>query len=518
MILIVPHSTTPFSGSQLSTQEEKSRKMALTPRMEPYARLRYRLYEALLLLSIIRPIVGPHVVSQLGTYTTQDVQRRFFKNLAFLCDYRKGGRTATAIAVENRYDCYVFWVASNEGAGDKVVGFLEDVLKTLRVFCEPINELDRATAEVALVVRCTAFASDRLRQEARILRNSARKCRLSLEDSDEEIDARVVKWLRQFESMSSHATLCRTAYRSRNDEEMRRIEQLGQDTENDLRPEKLVEAFRTVRHMIGRLAARIRSINQLLDDCNRMEVLLKVYQVAAVQRPISAPVPESDAHTTLPRILNRILPETDVQHGSCLDVLQRLETQVKIEDQIQDKFKEGALQPCVHAEVQMLHHFYDSGRRYFSNDRYVACSKPACKVYPNWGMVNLVGGKQDPGWINQRKIINDVIGDLKAMVIDRLGELHATTMQRPDSFTEITASLVDESEFGSETEGADDSDAGPSSEVFSLDSAIGILDLSTESQGAVQMEHRSGDIGNLDNGNTLQDNEGEDDDGGGAQL
>ncbi|KAI3558697.1 hypothetical protein CABS01_05363 [Colletotrichum abscissum] len=513
--------------------------MALTPRMEPYARLRYRLYEALLLLFIIRPIVGPHVVSQLGTYTTQDVQRRFFKNLAFLCDYRKGGRTATAIAVENRYDCYVFWVASNEGAGDKVVDFLEDVLKTLRMFREPINELDRATAEVALVVRCTAFASDRLRQEARILRNSARKCRLSLEDSDEEIDARVVKWLRQFESMSSHATLCRTAYRSRNDEEMRRIEQLGQDTENDLRPEKLVEAFRTVRHMIGRLAARIRSINQLLDDCNRMEVLLKAYQVAAVQRPISAPVPESDAHTTLPRILNRILPETDVQHGSCLDVLQRLETQVKIEDQIQDKFKEGALQPCVHAEVQMLHHFYDSGRRYFSNDRYVACSKPACvgcesyarhhparvtlldahqKVYPNWGIVNLVGGKQDPGWINQRKIINDVIGDLKAMVIDRLGELHATTMQRPDSFTEITASLVDESEYGSETEGADDSDAGPSSEVFSLDSAIELLDLSTESQGAVQMEHGSGDIGNLDNGNTLQDNEGEDDDGGGAQL
>ncbi|KAK1457510.1 hypothetical protein CMEL01_15990 [Colletotrichum melonis] len=510
--------------------------MALTPRMEPYARLRYRLYEALLLLFIIRPIVGPHVVSQLGTYTTQDVQRRFFKNLAFLCDYRKGGRTATAIAVENRYDCYVFWVASNEGAGDKVVDFLGDVLKTLRMFCEPINELDRATAEEALLVRCTAFASDRLRQEARILRNSARKCRLSLEDSDEEIDARVVKWLRQFESMSSHATLCRTAYRSRNDEEMRRIEQLGQGTENDLRPEKLIEAFRTVRHMIGRLAARIRSINQLLDDCNRMEVLLKAYQVAAVQRPISAPVPEADAHTTLPRILNRILPETDVQHESCLDVLQRLDTQVKIESQLQDKFETGALQPCVHAEVQMLHHFYDSGRRYVSNDRYIACSKPACvgcesyarhhparvtlpdahqKVYPNWGIVNLVGGKQDPSWINQRKIINDVIGDLKAMVIDRLGELHVTMMQRPDSLTEITASLVDESEFGSETEGADDSDAGPSSEDFSLDSAIELL---AESQGAVQMEHGSGDIGNLDNGNTLQDNEGEDDDGGGAQL
>ncbi|KAF4773046.1 hypothetical protein HER10_EVM0001360 [Colletotrichum scovillei] len=514
--------------------------MALTPRMEPYARLRFRLYEALVLLSIIRPIGGPHIVSQLGTYTTQGVQRRFFKNLAFLCDYKKGGSTATAIAVEDCYDCYVFWVASNEGAGDKVVDFLEDVLKILRMFCESINDMDRATAEEALLVRCTALASDRLRQEARILRNSARKCRLSLENSDEEIDARVVKWLQQFESMSPFTTLCRTAYRSRNVEEMRRIEQLGQGTEGDPRPEDLIKAFRTVRHMIGRLAARVRNVNQLLDDSGRVETLLKAFQVAAVQRPVSASVPEADAHTTLPRILNRILPEADVQHESCLGVLRRLDTQVKIEGQLQDKFTAGGLHPCVHAEVQILHHFYDSGRRYVSNDRYIACSKPACvgcesyarhhparitlldahqKVYPSWGIVNLVGGKQNPGWINQRKIINDVIGDLKGMVIARLGELHAATVQHPDSLTEITASsLVDVRDSGSETEEADDSDAGPSSEVFSLDSAIELLDLSTESQGVVQMEHGSGDIDSFENGSTVQDNEGEDDDGGGAQL
>ncbi|KAJ0315631.1 hypothetical protein COL5a_011943 [Colletotrichum fioriniae] len=498
--------------------------------MEPYTRLLFRLYEALSLLFIIRPIGGPHVVSQLGNYTTQDVRRRFLKNLAFLCDYKKGGSTATAIAVENCYDCYVFWVASNEGAGDKVVDFLKDVLNSLRMFCEPINELDRATAEEVL-----------------ILRNSARKCRLSLGNGDEEIDARLVEWLRQFESKSPDTTLCRTAYRSRNDEEMRYIEQLGRGTEDGPRPEDLIKAFRTVRHMIGRLAARIRSINQLLDDSSRVEALLKAYQVAAVQRPISALVPEADAHTTLPRILNRILPETDDRFNSYLGFLQRMDPQVRVEGQLQDRFKIGELQPCVHAEIQMLHHFYDSERRYISNDRYIACSKPACvgcesyarhhparvtlldahqKVYPNWGIVSLVGGKQNPGWINQRKIINDVIGDLKAMVIDRLGELHATTMQRPDSLTEITASLVDESESGSETEGVDDSDAGPSSEVSSLDSAIDLLNLSTDHQGEVQTEHGSGEGEgeNFENGDNPEDDDKlgdvseSDDDNGGAQL
>ncbi|KAK1673150.1 hypothetical protein BDP55DRAFT_556971 [Colletotrichum godetiae] len=459
--------------------------MALTPRMEPYARLLFRLYEALVLLSIIRPIGGAHVVSRLGNYTTQDVRRRFLKNLAFLCDYRKGGSTAAAIAVEDRSDCYVFWVALNEGAGDKVMDFLKDVLKRLRVFCERFD--DRVTAEEALVARCTVFGATRLRQESRILRSSANKCRISLESSVEEADAKLIKWLRRFEDNTPDAILCRTAYRSRKDHEMRRIEQLGhcQDSEDFAHPDDITKAFRAVRHMIGRLAARIRSVNQLLDDSKRMENLLKTYQVAAVRRPISASVPEADAHTTLPRILNRILPETDSRYNSYLGFLQRMNPQVDIEARLHNKFEVGGLLTCIHAEVQMLHHFFESGRRYVSADRYIACSKPACvgcesytrhhparvtlldahkKVYPNWGIVSLVGGKQNPGWINQRKIINDVIGDLKPMVIDHLGELHAATLRRPDSLTEITASLVDESDTGSETEGLDGSEAGPSSE------------------------------------------------------
>ncbi|KAK1638028.1 hypothetical protein BDP81DRAFT_392652 [Colletotrichum phormii] len=508
--------------------------MALTPRMEPYARLLFRLYEALILLNIIRPIGGPHVVSQLGNYTTQDVRRRFLKNLAFLCDYSKGGRTATAIAVEDRSDCYVFWAASNEGAGDKVVDFLKDVLKGLRMFCERFN--DRVTAEEALVARCTVFTAARLRQEARILRNSATKCRISLESSDEEADAKLIKWLRKFEDKTSDAILCRTAYCSRKDQEMRRLEQLGhsQDSEGIAHLEEITTAFRSVRHMIGRLAAQIRSVNQLLDDSNHMERLLKTYQVAAVRRPISASVPEADAHTTLPRILNRILPETDSRYSSYLGFLQRMDPQVEIEARLHDKFEVDGLLTCVHAEVQMLHHFFDSGRIYVSSDRYIACSKPACvgcesyarhhparvtlldahqKVYPNWGIVSLEGGKQNPGWISQRKIINDVIGDLKPMVIDHLGELHAATLQRPDSLTEITASLVDENDSGSETEGLDGSEAGPSSEVFSLDSAIGLLDISTEvgEEGPKEL----GDDGEPGNGKKVKnDSEAEDDDGG----
>ncbi|OHF02101.1 hypothetical protein CORC01_02680 [Colletotrichum orchidophilum] len=494
--------------------------MALTPRMNPYLRLLFRLYEALVLLSIIRPVGGPHVVSQLGNYTLQDIRRRFFKNLAFLCDYKKGGSSTTAIGVEDSIDCYIFWVASNEGAGDRVVHFLKETLEKLQKFVERVD--DRAAAEDGLVAWCTAFASERIKQEARILRNSATKCQNSPKGSDEEAGA-----------------LCRAAYRSRNDDEMRRIEQLGQESEDVLHPAPVTAAYRAVRHMVGRLAARIRSVNQLLDDASRMETFLETYQVRAVERPISAEVPAADAHTTLPRILNRIIPDTDAQYESHLGFLQRVDSQVQIESKLQAKFQVGGLQTCVHAEIQMLHHFWDSGCRYVSNDRYIACSKPACigcesyvrhhparatlldnhqNVYANWGVVSLLGGTGNDGWKNQRKIINNVIGDLKAMVVEQLEELQTTTIKHPDSLTGITASLVDiGDDSGSDTEEADGSQAGPSSEVFGLDSAIGLLNLQHDTIGGHPQE--SEDDRQLENDDKVNgDDEAENDEGGGVQI
>lgn len=151
--------------------------------MDPYFRLLARFYEALVLLSLLRPVVGSHVVSQLNTFSLQDTRRRFLKNLAFLCDYNKGGDTTTAFAVESREDCYVFWVASNEGAKNKVTRFLGDILERVRNATGLPDQRD--AIEKALVVT-TQFANARIKKEARMLRNMAVQCRSFLEKMENQ--------------------------------------------------------------------------------------------------------------------------------------------------------------------------------------------------------------------------------------------------------------------------------------------------------------------------------------------
>ncbi|KAK1998018.1 hypothetical protein LX36DRAFT_749342 [Colletotrichum falcatum] len=434
--------------------------MALTPRLDPYARLLFRLYEVLVLLSILRPVSGSHLVTRLGNYTLQDARRRFLRNLCFLCDYQKGGDSTTAMAVEEREDCYVFWVSSNEGPGEEVTRHLGDVLCHVQRFVN--RSEDRAASEGALMAICTTFASPRITQLTRILRNASIKCRVCLEGAQEEHNEDVVNWLRRFEGQNqSELSVCRAAYRVRNDEELRQVEQRGQESEDSPDVMRTASAFRTVKHVIGRLAAYPRAVSQLLDDGSRLRKLLMDHRIVrSVPRPASAAVPAADPHTTLGGVLKRLLPDRDIRYEPYLGYLAHMDSQVDIESALRTEFG-SRREPGVHAEVQLLHHFYDGRRRYAAKDRYVACSKPACvccelyfrhhparvclldshrKAYLNWGVLSLAGGVNDAEWVEWRRILNDVVGDLKGIVLDQISELQVSRLERRDTLTQITAS------------------------------------------------------------------------------
>ncbi|KAK6206224.1 hypothetical protein QIS74_13643 [Colletotrichum tabaci] len=228
----------------------------------------------------------------------------------------------------------------------------------------------------------------------------------------------IMDWLRGFENENvSELSLCEAAYRARNDEELRLVEQLGQESEDVADVTKTAPAFRTVKHMVGRLAAYVRAVSQLLDDGSRLRKLLTDYRVVnTVECPVSAPVPEADAHTTLHGALKRLLPNKDDRYQPYLDFLTLLNSQILIESKLHEKFERGGLEPKVHAEVQMLHHFHGV----------------------------------------ERQIINSVIGDLNSMVLDQIAELRISRHHHHDTLTQITASQVgleDESDSEMETFG-----------------------------------------------------------------
>ncbi|KAK2738931.1 hypothetical protein CKAH01_18723 [Colletotrichum kahawae] len=446
--------------------------MALTPRLDPYKRLLSRFYEVLVLLWILRPVNGPHIISRLGNYSLEDVRRRFLKNLCFICDYDKGGKTTTAISVQDTADGHIFWVSSNEGTKAHVVGFLSGVLKLLKNHNGHPD--GRRAAERTLMTDCLEFATRRLHKESRILQSAARRCVQTLSihqifEADKKAIETLSFWLRRFEEAGDDDILvCLTAYRVRHDDHMRLIEQLGQEVEDGVISRNEMQPFRDVHHMISSLGAHVRVISQLFNDASRLQPLLKSYRVDRVPKPAVATVPEVNDHMTLRGILIRLLPAGDDRYETYLTYLSHMEPQVNIEKRLRDRFDlgvPGTLRPCVHAEIQMLHHFHDDNRVFVAEDRYVACSKFACiccnsyfrnhpanialldchqKAYPNWGIPQLPAGAKDKRWLDQRKIINAVIQDLKKMVLDQISQRHISSLNHPDSVSQFSTTMGDE--------------------------------------------------------------------------
>lgn len=163
--------------------------MAKTPRLDPYLRLIYRLYEALYLLDILGKVRGPHQVTNLDFSMIFAVRRRFLKNLAFLCDYKKGGPTSTAVAIEDGQKCNTFWIASNEGPDEAVLNFVTSVIAKAKAFHEE-PEAEKVSAEVDLTRLCVDFASSRIKKQSHGLSSSAGRCRKFINEAMPDVQGK----------------------------------------------------------------------------------------------------------------------------------------------------------------------------------------------------------------------------------------------------------------------------------------------------------------------------------------
>jgi hypothetical protein len=164
------------------------------PRLDKYKSLIARSYEALILLLIKQKVQGLHVFTNHGTNSLIGSRRRLTKNLAFVCDRKKGGDSTASVVIEDCDDCFKFWVALNAKKETmnlefrlSLTEFLAEVLTILqRISKQPmLSENQRSTEEDQLARKCATFADKRLKSEVRILRNSVRVCLEYLETSSD---------------------------------------------------------------------------------------------------------------------------------------------------------------------------------------------------------------------------------------------------------------------------------------------------------------------------------------------
>ncbi|KAL6409939.1 uncharacterized protein AUP68_06345 [Ilyonectria robusta] len=450
------------------------------PRLDKYQRLVSRLYEPLILLLLEQPVQGPHVISNRDNASLTSSRRRLTKNLAYICDWDKGGRTTTSIAIEDSEHCYMFWVASNQDHGQEATDANVGASDFLRKILQHLQDTTREPNPNATWLRnqedvcaraCTAFASRRIKKEEKILSNMAKRCLDYVGNTSFDhgniAGAKINElkpWLRQFnfQSRESGYEKCMLAYNARNDPQMDTLRRLGQEVVDDPGAEPIVLAASTVRHFVGRLAEHIRTAKQLIEDALRVRHVFDVFQVTTVEPPACVPPPEADSHTTLDGIFKRIFQSRDSNLPAFQFGLSRLKEHACIEAKIKEKYDEiQAKPPIVHSEIQVLEHFHRNELQFANNDRFVGTSKFSCfccklyfrhhplnpvepdsheQVYLNWGPIALPGGSFDPLYLEQRDIINPLVRDLRVAVLQLLRDKRIPGFRHPNSVTGVTRS------------------------------------------------------------------------------
>src|SRR5690242_50723 len=105
----------------------------------------------------------------------------FLSELAYVCDYDKGGETVTALGVQHTPQRHIFWVASNAGSNSKVIGFLDSLLSKI-VHSGAAPNMPQLAAEVTS--QCILFAAPRIRKYRSHLKPLLRRCITHLEKQE----------------------------------------------------------------------------------------------------------------------------------------------------------------------------------------------------------------------------------------------------------------------------------------------------------------------------------------------
>jgi hypothetical protein len=144
------------------------------PRLDPYWRLLNRFFEPLVLLFVLGSTRGKHSESPHEVDTLEGCRRRLLDNLSYICDFTKGGESTTAIGLEERPDCFKFWVASNQTSG-KIIEFMNTVLADLK-YIITLSSDQRKSEEQLFIRKCVAFAKSRIKKESKLLWFAIEKC------------------------------------------------------------------------------------------------------------------------------------------------------------------------------------------------------------------------------------------------------------------------------------------------------------------------------------------------------
>ncbi|PGH11239.1 hypothetical protein AJ79_04970 [Helicocarpus griseus UAMH5409] len=357
-------------------------------------RLLRRFYEPLVLLHTLGDVGGsrtnpasssssPSPTDNSNNSDIRGFRRGFLDELAYVCDYDTGADTVTAIGLESASHGCVFWVASNTPPAAKLIPFLKILLQTLRRAAIASVPYEKDAEDIAKL--CITFGARRIKRYRSLLSRELEGCAEYFETNKESLQD-LEQWLRRFCTPDPNdlVSICQFAFETGNSQEKQLLYQLSQEPSYRTNKDAIHHKFSKLHHYISRLAQHIHAANTLVSTAPNLTHLLDSYSIRAIPTPSRAewlpPIDEAAVRnkTLLDKVLVRMLPAKSPELGFYQQELRRMDETTQLSYRFLRPYTDPTIRPRVHAEIQVLEHFYSKGLCFEGSDRYIACSKPAC--------------------------------------------------------------------------------------------------------------------------------------------
>lgn len=244
---------------------------------------------------------------------------------------------------------------------------------------------------------------------------------------------------------------------------MKDIQRRVSDRSADRSPTTHENPFLRLRHIIGRLGSYHRAAKILVHACSRVPRLFDEFQIKTQPPPKLSEYPQlTDGLTTLDGIVKRMLPKDDPKLARYQEALAFMDDKFGILQQFLEKIHDKNFKPRVHAELILLEHFYHQKMDFVDDDRFIACSKPACYCcyhyinehpggfvrppshgvrYPNWRPPEILNSIKSSNIKYQNDILNEMISKIRRDALRQIEQRRGPGKWRLDSTTGISTSL-----------------------------------------------------------------------------
>ncbi|PMD41861.1 hypothetical protein L207DRAFT_633163 [Hyaloscypha variabilis F] len=513
--------------------------MAQTPRFSAEHRLQSRFYEPLVLLHILDRNGQQHisrcpsedlVVPQVQL---RELRRTFLGQLAYVCDYIKGGDTVTAMALEAQPYGVTFWLASNISPSAGVISFLRGILNTLQSLAISRPE-QRIIVEDDIARTCIDFNLKRVKAYRDLMQKPLQKCLESLTSSEEPKDRGLAEWLKEFQGFKDNLpSLCRFSYQQRSCQYMWELQRhIGDEPAELDETESRRQAFLLTRHYIGRLGSHLKAAKILTTAGWRMPGLFENFTIQTRPSPKPPTLPPlTDQQTTLNGIINRMLPSGSKKTLPYQEALATMDAKFNILNRLKAQFQDKDFLPRVHAELNLLEYFYRERLPFVDDDWFIACSKPACYCcyhyiifhpggfvhppshgirYLNWRAPDLVEERDLVEETDTREknhqgdILDKMIAKIRLDALRQIEQRRGPSAWHPDSTTGITdlkqnilVGSTSDSRLPSDNDALSD-DAESLNGDASTDDELSLGDdrVSNSDEMSSGLEHTSDNLGN----------------------